>query len=309
MTPNCHRLMVASAVVAFVCTSALAALAAEPVVWPRVHGLYQQKLERLNAGSLPQLFLGSASVAPDHSQPYMVSLGLKGVRTELGHYCGGSIIDPHWVLTAAHCVSTATMVDGKQLIIPLDPGKAQVKESSNVLFRGEDIRSIARIVIHPEHRLTGKDVPENDLALLQFTQPLASKPIRLANLAQSEKLLQPGAALRILGWGTATFAADSPISNNLLFAFVDVRDRAKCNDADAYAGAVTDTMFCAGFGTADACQGDSGGPAVGYVNGEPLLIGIISWGAGCTQKKYPGVYVNVAKYEGWINATIKSSKP
>jgi len=308
MNPHARRRSIVCTIVAFVCAASLTARAAETVAIPRVHGLYQQKLERLSAGGVPQLFLGSASVAPDRSQRFMVSLGLKGVRTELGHYCGGAIIDPHWVLTAAHCVSTVTVVDGKNNIAPSDPAKAQVMEGSNVLFRDGRIRSISRIVIHPEHRLAASQAPENDLALLQLAEPLDSRPIRIATDAQSEKFLQVGAAIRILGWGTATFAVDSPISNNLLYAFVDVRERAKCNAPDAYAGAVTDSMFCAGLGSTDACQGDSGGPAVGYVNGEPLLVGVISWGSGCTQRKYPGVYVNVAKYDGWIYATIKASK-
>ena len=67
-------------------------------------------------------------------------------------------------------------------------------------------------------------------------------------------------------------------------------------------------MFCAGLGVADSCQGDSGGPAVRYVDGEGFLVGIISWGAGCTQKKFPGVYVNAGKYNGWINETIEKKQ-
>jgi len=281
----------------------------ETFEFPRVHGTYQQKLNRLNNGSVPRLFLGTASVVPDRSQPFMVSLGLKQVRTELGHFCGGAIVDRHWVLTAAHCVSAVRVVDGQNAIVPMEPGAAQVKEGSNVLFRDGPIRLISKIVIHPDHRLSARQAPENDLALLRFAAPFDSEPIRIATAAESEKLLQAGRGVRILGWGTANFGADSPISNNLLFAFVGVRDRAACNAADAYAGAVDESMFCAGLGSADACQGDSGGPAIGYINGEPLLVGLISWGAGCTKKNFPGVYVNVAKYDGWIHATIKSGNP
>ncbi len=276
---------------------------------PRVHGTYQQKLDRLNNGSVPRLFLGAASVVPDRSQPFMVSLGLKQVRTELGHFCGGAIVDRHWVLTAAHCVSSVKVIDGQNVIVPMEPGVAQVKEGSNVLFRDGRIRPISKIVIHPDHRLSARQAPENDLALLQLSTPLDAEPVRVATAAESERLLEAGRGIRILGWGTANFDINSPISNNLLFAFVGIRDRTACNATDVYAGAVDESMFCAGLGTADACQGDSGGPAIGYINAEPLLVGVISWGTGCTKKNFPGVYVNVAKYDGWINATIKSGSP
>ena len=60
-------------------------------------------------------------------------------------------------------------------------------------------------------------------------------------------------------------------------------------------------MICAGEEGRDSCQGDSGGP---MVDSEGLLIGIVSWGQGCADKDYPGVYTEVSAYITWINETL-----
>jgi secreted trypsin-like serine protease len=162
---------------------------------------------------------------------------------------------------------------------------------------------IARILIHPQFHVSAQGVPENDLALLQTADPIAEKPINTASAEDAAASLRVGGKAAVVGWGSAAFDADGAISSNLLFAYVDFVDRAACNRA--YAGAVNDKMFCAGLGTADACQGDSGGPALGFdERGERVLLGIVSWGAGCTRRSYPGVYVDVRAYSEWIDDII-----
>ena len=62
-------------------------------------------------------------------------------------------------------------------------------------------------------------------------------------------------------------------------------------------------MICAGYqgvGGKDACQGDSGGPLIGNSNGNPVLVGVVSWGKGCGEKQYPGVYTRVTPILDWI---------
>jgi len=88
----------------------------------------------------------------------------------------------------------------------------------------------------------------------------------------------------------------------------------KCNEADYYGGAITESMLCAGYdeGQRDSCQGDSGGPIVKRIyNGDGTFtdkhVGVVSWGYGCAEAKKPGVYARISSGYGWIKSTVCGS--
>lgn len=275
---------------------------------PEIRSAYKLRADAIAAGETRGVFLGSASVAPNYGFPWMVSLQIKGADRNNAHFCGGVAVAPAWVLTAAHCVIAPAADGDPSRASPLDPAGLQVLSGSNLLSTGGKISSVDRIVLHPEYSAAADRVPTNDLALLHLAGAPSLSPIELLPAATVDEIIKEDEKVRVFGWGTASFRADGPISNNLLYAFVDVVGTAKCNDPAVYDGAVTDSMFCAGLGSSDTCQGDSGGPAIGYVNGEKYLIGITSWGVGCADKRYPGVYVNATKYAAWIREVSSKSK-
>ena len=100
--------------------------------------------------------------------------------------------------------------------------------------------------------------------------------------------------------------AGGSISNALLRVEVPFVDAETCED-DYTGYAISDKMICAGEKGKDSCQGDSGGPLVTYDNGEPVLVGVVSWGIGCAYEGYPGVYARVSAFVDWINSTIEKN--
>ena len=106
--------------------------------------------------------------------------------------------------------------------------------------------------------------------------------------------------LSILG-GSAT--------NNLQYVRVPAITNSACNSA--YGGSITDSMICAGYpgvGGKDACQGDSGGPFVCDNNGNAVIAGVVSWGYGCADAKYPGVYARVTTVLDWVKNNLVSNQ-
>ncbi|XP_070598215.1 cationic trypsin-3-like [Erythrolamprus reginae] len=216
---------------------------------------------------------------PKHSVPYQVSLNAGK------HFCGGTIINNQWIVSAAHCYVS----------------RMQVRLGEHSLTKNDDSEQYidaVKIIPHPKFSFRTMD---NDIMLIKLAKP-ASLNSRVSALRLPSSCPSTGATCLVSGWGN-TLSSGENYPDLLQCLKVPVLSQSEC--IAAYPGEITSNMFCAGYleGGKDSCQGDSGGPFV--CNGE--LQGVVSWGDGCAEKGNPGVYTQVCKYISWIQKTISSN--
>nr|XP_028598530.1 trypsin-4-like isoform X1 [Podarcis muralis] len=215
---------------------------------------------------------------PPHSQPWQAAI-YKYSR----FYCGASLLNQRWVLTAAHC----------------NHGSIHVRlgdDNLNVLEGTEQFLAVEKTIVHPKYNQSCYD---NDVMLVKLLSPAVLnhyvQPISLATQRASS-----GDMCMVSGWGgPINFPERIPLV--LYCANVRIMSWEECSAL--YPGKLNTDMMCAaamGGGT-DSCEGDSGGPLVC----NRKLQGLVSWGdVPCSSSTKPGVYMDISRYRDWIIETM-----
>jgi trypsin len=204
------------------------------------------------------------------------------------HYCGGTLIAPTWVLTAAHC-----LVDSSGVTYTPEDGDTIGVASYNLDTMS--ILGVKQFIAHPSYN---QNTTDNDIGLIELDASVTTVSSTAYDTSHS---LTENTQTKVAGWGNMSTTGSS-YPDDLREALTPIVDTDTCNGSNSYNGSVTSNMLCAGYmdSTRDSCQGDSGGPLIV----DELLVGIVSWGRGCAESNFPGVYTKVQNYETWIQSYV-----
>jgi secreted trypsin-like serine protease len=280
--------------------------------------------------------------------PGFAVLRLRNGETKMSApVCGGTFVDRHWLMTAAHCVEWLVrdangQFTGDLASNPAFGSKGWVGKGVLEIVTGvEDwekadaiaVHQVADVIMH-ETYVKGMSEAKNcgpggctarvgrDIALIKVNDGFEGPLARIAAGPDDDRLDQSDFPLMVAGFGRTDPAGTAPLvrfksgqetvlapTRQLMEATVGMVPRQQCRAQysagvlSAYNYAIGDGQICAHEASTgrDTCEGDSGGPLVAFdANNCPYVVGITSWGIGCAEQSYPGVYTRVSAHADWM---------
>lgn len=239
--------------------------------------------------------------AEAHEFPYQISLqwNFNDGVTEGFHFCGGSVLNENYVLTAGHC-KTSYSNDGFIEVVAAE-------HDTSVHEGSEQRRLVERFSVHEGYDAI-QGVAPNDIAVIRVDKPFQLND-KVKAVQLPKQLEQFEGDVTLSGWGSmsTTFTPEYPdVLRKVDLPLVPYN---KCHALWDFESVLVESNVCAGpiDGSKSACSADSGGPLVKQSgDGEVTQVGVVSWGAvPCGAPRRPTVFAGVAHYVDWIEQQLR----
>jgi len=261
----------------------------------RYKAMQKQNSKSTFSATIKPRIVGGVDAGID-AYPWMAALLIAEIPDpQWAQFCGGSLVAPDVIVTAAHCMEALPSTDLVDVVVGENDLRT-VTPAQRIKILG--------YAIHPGW--DSKNVI-NDIALIKLSAPLSNHTLKMIEPTQMDGLVA-GDLLTAIGFGVlddVNFTTPDVLQEVQLSLW----DHDACNDVYSFLGGINETHLCAGSpnnGVQDSCFGDSGGPLVANIAGEWRLTGIVSWGIGCGLPDFPGVYTKASLYGDWVNSVASS---